>query len=195
MKKNKVDTFIGHGKIVGKNEISVALQEGGNQTLAVENIIIATGSEVTPLPPVPVDNEGGKIVDSTGGLNNIKSVPKRMAVIGGGYIGLEMGSVYNRLGTEVHVIEFLDRLVPAMDTEITKEFQKTLKKQGMKFKLSTKVTASEVSGETVKLTMEPSNGEGESKVEEFDVVLVSTGRRPYTQGTSDSFSCASSLER
>ena len=136
-----------------------------------------------------------------------------MAVIGGGYIGLEMGSVYNRLGTEVHVVEFLDRLVPAMDTEITKEFQKvrrwfffihlfilffslpppppasltpsptqTLKKQGMKFMLSTKVTASEVSGETVKLTMEPSNGEGESKVEEFDVVLVSTGRRPFTQG-------------
>lgn len=181
MKKNKVDTLLGHGKIIGKNEVSVAAADGSNKTVTAENILIATGSEVTPLPPVPVDNAGGKVVDSTGALNNIEHIPKTMAVIGGGVIGLEMGSVYERLGTKVTVIEFLDSILPTMDKEITKEFTKTLKRQGMKFKMETKVTSSEVTGDGVKLTVEPSAG-GESKEENFDVVLVATGRRPFTGG-------------
>ncbi|GMH48576.1 hypothetical protein TrRE_jg407, partial [Triparma retinervis] len=142
--------------------------------------MIATGSEVTPLPPVPVDNSVGKIVDSTGALD-IPTIPSKMAVIGGGVIGLEMGSVWSRLGTEVTVIEFMDRLCPAMDVELTKKFQTTLKKQGFKFKMKTKVTESKVTEGGVELTMEPSKG-GEEKKDEYDIVLVATGRRPYTEG-------------
>lgn len=181
MKKNKVETLLGHGKIIGKNEISVAMSDGSNKSIQTENIIIATGSEVTPLPPVPVNNEGGQVVDSTGALNNIKKVPKTMAVVGGGVIGLEMGSVYSRLGTEVTVIEFLDRICPTMDEGLTKEFQKNLKKQGIKFKLSHKVSSSEVGGDGVTLNVEPSKG-GDVKAEKYDVVLVATGRRPFTKG-------------
>jgi dihydrolipoamide dehydrogenase len=126
-----------------------------------------------------VDNAAMKIVDSTGALE-ISKVPAKMAVIGGGVIGLEMGSVWARLGSEVTVIEFLDRICPAMDLELTKKFQQTLKKQGLKFKLKTKVTTSEVMDNGgVKLTMEPSKG-GDVKEDTYDIVLVATGRRPYT---------------
>jgi dihydrolipoamide dehydrogenase len=180
-KKYGVDYIQGHGKIIGATEISVALNDGGNRTVSCDNMIIASGSEPTPLPPVPVDNEGLKIVDSTGALN-INKIPEKMAVIGGGVIGLEMGSVWRRLGTEVTVIEFLDAIIPGTDKEIVKTFQRSLKKQGMKFKLKTKVTASELlENDKVKLTMEPSKG-GDPKEEEYDVVLVSTGRRPFTEG-------------
>ena len=179
-KKYGVEYFKGKGKIAGPNSVSVAKQEGGDESIDTKNILIATGSEVTPLPPVPVDNEGQKIVDSTGALE-FKKIPGRMAVIGGGVIGLEMGSVWSRLGAEVHVIEFMDKICPAMDTELTKKFQTTLKKQGFKFKLKTKVTKSEASDDGVTLTMEPSKG-GDAKEEKYDVVLVATGRRPYTEG-------------
>lgn len=180
-KKYGVDYVQGHGKIIGATEVSVALNDGGNSTLTSDNIIIASGSEPTPLPPVPVDNEGLKVVDSTGALN-INKIPEKMAVIGGGVIGLEMGSVWRRLGTEVTVIEFLDAIIPGTDKEIVKTFQRSLKKQGMKFKLKTKVTASEVlDNGKVKLSMEPSKG-GDSTEQDFDVVLVSTGRRPFTEG-------------
>jgi dihydrolipoamide dehydrogenase len=179
-KKYGVDYIKGKGKIVGANQISADLNDGGNQTVGVKNILIATGSEVTPLPPVPVDNAGGMIVDSTGALE-LKSVPDSMVVIGGGYIGLEMGSVYQRLGAEVTCVEFLDRIVPAMDVEIGKEFQKGLKGQGMQFKMSTKVSAAEVVGDKVKLTLEPAAG-GEAETMEVGCVLVSIGRRPFTQG-------------
>jgi dihydrolipoamide dehydrogenase len=135
---------------------------------------------VTPLPPVPVDNASGKIVDSTGALD-IQSIPEKMAVIGGGVIGLEMGSVWSRLGSQVTVIEFMDRICPAMDKELTKKFQTTLKKQGFKFQMKTKVMKSEIEGEKVKLTTEKAAGGGE-KEQEFDLVLVATGRRPYTEG-------------
>mmetsp|Transcript_1135 Transcript_1135/g.2503 ORF Transcript_1135/g.2503 Transcript_1135/m.2503 type:complete len:506 (-) Transcript_1135:1025-2542(-) len=179
--KYGVDYFKGKGSLTGPNGVSVTLNEGGEQALDTKNILIATGSEVTPLPPVPVDNDGQKIVDSTGALD-IAAVPETMAVIGGGVIGLEMGSVWSRLGTEVTVIEFMDRLLPSMDQETTKKFQSTLKKQGFKFQLKTKVMASEVTGDgKVKLTTEPSKG-GDSKEQEFDTVLVATGRRPYTDG-------------
>mmetsp|Transcript_12110 Transcript_12110/g.28724 ORF Transcript_12110/g.28724 Transcript_12110/m.28724 type:complete len:501 (-) Transcript_12110:221-1723(-) len=180
LKKYGVDYVKGKGKITGPNGVEVALTEGGSESLDTKNIVIATGSEVTPLPPVPVDNAGGKIVDSTGALE-INKIPDKMAVIGGGVIGLEMGSVWSRLGAEVTVIEFLDRILPSNDTEVSKKFQTILKKQGFKFNLKTKVTKSEVQDDGVLLTTEPSKG-GDVKEEKYDVVLVSTGRRPYTDG-------------
>ena len=181
LKKYKVDYVVGKGSLAGTNSVKVAMNDGSpDQTLETKNVVIATGSEVTPLPPVPVDNAGGKIVDSTGALD-ISKVPGKMAVIGGGVIGLEMGSVWSRLGADVTVIEFLDRICPAMDQELTKKFQQTLKKQGFKFNLKTKVTSSEVTSDGVKLTTEPSKG-GDAKEEVYDLVLVATGRRPYTDG-------------
>ncbi|CAJ1917468.1 unnamed protein product [Cylindrotheca closterium] len=180
LKKYGVDYFKGKGKISGPNSVGVELNDGGSESLDTKNVLIATGSEVTPLPPVPVDNAGGKIVDSTGALD-IDKVPAKMAVIGGGVIGLEMGSVWSRLGAEVTVIEFLDKICPSMDTELTKKFQTTLKKQGFKFKMKTKVTESAATDSGVVLTMEPSKG-GDSTQETYDVVLVATGRRPYTEG-------------
>mmetsp|Transcript_7536 Transcript_7536/g.12561 ORF Transcript_7536/g.12561 Transcript_7536/m.12561 type:complete len:500 (+) Transcript_7536:56-1555(+) len=181
-KKHKVDYFKGKGKLAGPNAVSVELNDaaGGMETLDTKNIVIATGSEVSPLPPVPVDNAGMKIVDSTGALE-IDKIPTNMAVVGGGVIGLEMGSVWSRLGTNVTVIEFMDRLCPSMDLELTKKFQTTLKKQGFKFQLKTKVVKSEVTANGVKITTEPSKG-GDTKETEYDIVLVATGRRPYTDG-------------
>jgi len=179
-KKYGVEYFKGKGKLSGANSVNVDLNGGGSESLDAKNILIATGSEVTPLPPVPVDNEAGKIVDSTGALD-INKIPENMAVIGGGVIGLEMGSVWSRLGANVTVIEFMDRLCPSMDKELTKKFQTTLKKQGFKFNLKTKVVKSEVTGDGVKLTTEPAKG-GDAKEATYDVVLVATGRRPYTEG-------------
>lgn len=180
LKKHKVDYFKGKGSLTGPNGVSVALNEGGTESLDAKNIVLATGSEVTPLPPVPVDNDGGKIVDSTGALD-ISSVPETMAVVGGGVIGLEMGSVWSRLGTKVTVIEFMDRLCPAMDQELTKKFQTTLKKQKFKFQLKTKVMKSVVEEDGVTLSTEAAKG-GKEKEEKYDIVLVATGRRPYTDG-------------
>ena len=179
-KKYGVDYVKGYGKLSGTNEVSVDLLEGGSSTLSTKNVMIATGSEVSPLPPVPVDNDGGRIVDSTGALV-LDEVPEKMIVIGAGVIGLEMGSVWRRLGAEVTVVEFLDRITPGIDTEVAKKFQQIMKKQGMKFKMGTKVTASEVTGSGVTLTCEPSQG-GDSETLEADVVLVATGRRPFTGG-------------
>lgn len=179
LKKYKVDYLKGKGSLSGPNTVSVALNDGGEQSLDTKNILIATGSEVTPLPPVPVDNAGGKIVDSTGALD-ISEIPKTMAVVGGGVIGLEMGSVWSRLGTEVTVIEFMDRVCPSMDQELTKKFQTTLKKQGFKFQLKTKVMESNVEADGVTLKTEAAAG-GKEKTQKFDTVLVATGRRPYTE--------------
>mmetsp|Transcript_18684 Transcript_18684/g.26356 ORF Transcript_18684/g.26356 Transcript_18684/m.26356 type:complete len:506 (-) Transcript_18684:350-1867(-) len=180
LNKYNVDYFKGKGSLSGANAVSVALNDGGSETLDTKNIVIATGSEVTPLPPVPVDNAGGKVVDSTGALD-ISEIPKSMAVVGGGVIGLEMGSVWSRLGTDVTVIEFMDRLCPAMDTELTKKFQTTLKKQGFKFQLKTKVMESIVEDDGVTLKTEAAAG-GKEKEAKYDIVLVATGRRPYTDG-------------
>jgi dihydrolipoamide dehydrogenase len=163
LKKHKVDYFVGKGSLSGPNGVAVTLNAGGNENLSTKHIIIATGSEVTPLPPVPVNNALGKIVDSTGALD-ISTVPNSMAVIGGGVIGLEMGSVWSRLGSKVTVIEFMDRLCPAMDQELTKKFQATLKKQGFQFKLKTKVVKSEVLGDSVAITTEPSKVRYTSRV-------------------------------
>jgi dihydrolipoamide dehydrogenase len=178
-KKYKVDYIKGFGKLSGANSVAVDLNDGGNQSVDAKNIILAVGSEVTPLPPVPVDNAGGKIVDSTGALE-ISKIPEHLVVVGGGVIGLEMGSVWARLGSKVTVVEFLGGICGNMDKETANAFQKILKKQGMTFQMNTKVTSSEVTDSGVKLTTEPAAG-GEVSTLEADVVLVSTGRRPFTK--------------
>jgi len=177
-KKNKVIYVKGHGKLTSAKQVTVALTDGGEEVLNTKNILIATGSEPASLPTIPVDEE--TIVTSTGALE-LKEIPKRMVVVGGGVIGLELGSVYSRLGTEVTVVEFLNRIVPGTDSEIAKAFQTELKKQGFKFMLSTKVDAAVKTPTGVKLTISPAKG-GDAKELEADVVLVSTGRRPYTEG-------------
>ena len=171
-KKNKVDYIKGEGVISGANEVTV-----GKDTYQAKNIIIATGSDVMPLPGVELDEK--TIVSSTGALE-LKAVPKHLAVIGGGVIGLELGSVWSRLGAKVTVIEFLDRITPSMDNEVTKAFQKTLEKQGFEFKLGMKVTGAKKSKDGVTLTYEPSKG-GKAEKLEADVVLVAIGRKAYTE--------------
>ena len=170
-KKNKVDWLKGAGRISAPGQVSV-----DDKTYGAKHIVIATGSESIPLPGVTVDE--ARIVSSTGALE-LDAVPKRMVVIGGGYIGLELGSVWHRLGAEVTVIEYLDKLVPGMDGEIGKTFERVLGKQGLKFRLSTKVTGAVANETGVELTVEPAKG-GPAETLQADVVLVSIGRRPYT---------------
>ena len=174
-KKNKIEWLKGHGTFEGPNTVKVA-----DRTVTAKNIVIATGSSVTPLPGVEVDNAKGRIVDSTGALE-LAEVPKRMVVIGGGVIGLELGSVWKRLGAEVIVVEFLDQILPGMDGEVRKEANKIFKKQGFDLRLSTKVIGAKDNGKSVTLTVEPSAG-GAAETIEADVVLVSIGRRPNTDG-------------
>jgi len=174
-KKNKVDWLKGRAAFVDAHTVEVA----GKQVKA-KNVVIATGSSVTPLPGVEIDNAGGVVVDSTGALE-LTSVPRKMVVIGGGVIGLELGSVWRRLGAEVTVVEFLDQLLPGMDGEVRKEAGKLFKKQGMALKLSTKVTGVAVNGKTATVTVEPAAG-GAAETLEADVVLVSIGRRPNVDG-------------
>jgi dihydrolipoamide dehydrogenase len=177
-KKNKVTYVVGKGKITKPGQVTATLNKGGEEVLNTKNILIATGSEPSTLPGLDVDEE--KIVTSTGALS-LKEVPKSMVVIGGGVIGLEMGSVYSRLGTKVTVVEFLDRITPGIDTEIANTFMKSLKKQKFNFKMKTKVTGAVKSADGVTLTLEPAAG-GASEELTADVVLVATGRRPYTEG-------------
>lgn len=177
-KKNKVTYVKGAGKLAAPGEVAVDLADGGEEKIATKNIMIATGSEVATLPPVPIDEE--TIVSSTGALK-LEKVPEKMVVIGGGVIGLEMGSVWRRLGAQVTVVEFLNRIVPGVDKEIADNFLRILKKQKMKFKLGTKVVASRKEGGKVLLDVEASKG-GKPDTIEADVVLVATGRRPHTQG-------------
>ena len=174
-KKNKIDWLKGQASFEGPNRVKV-----GDRTVTAKNIVIATGSSVTPLPGVDVDNSKHKIVDSTGALA-LPAVPKRMVVIGGGVIGLELGSVWRRLGAEVIVVEFLDEILPGMDGEVRKEAHKIFKKQGFDIRTGTKVTKAEVKGDTVTLTVEPAKG-GAAETIDADVVLVSIGRRPNTDG-------------
>ncbi|MEZ0260905.1 MAG: dihydrolipoyl dehydrogenase, partial [Alphaproteobacteria bacterium] len=175
-KKNKVDHLIGLGTITGPNTIEISGKE--KKTVTAKNIVIATGSESTPLNGVPVDEK--QIVSSTGSLV-LDKVPATMAVIGGGVIGLELGSVWMRLGSKVTVIEYMDRLLPGSDLEVSKEMKKIMTKQGMELKLSTKVTGAQVSKDKVTLTLEPANG-GPAEKLEVENVLLSIGRRPYTTG-------------
>jgi dihydrolipoamide dehydrogenase len=170
--KNKVTYIKGHGTIVGKGAVKIDDKE----LLKTNHIVISTGSEIMELPGVKIDEK--KIVSSTGALS-LNAVPKHMVVIGGGYIGLEMGSVWRRLGSKVTVVEFLDRIVPGMDGEVGKQFHKILEKQGMEFKLGTKVTGAKSSDKGVELLLEPAKG-GDAEKLNADVVLVSIGRRPNT---------------
>ena len=178
MKKNKVTYFAGRGTIAGQGRVTVAGNDGSTQQLITKNIVIATGSEPTPLPGVQVDQK--VIVDSTGALS-LSAVPKSLVVIGAGIIGLELGSVWRRLGAQVTVVEFLDRITPGMDTELATAFKRALEKQGMTFKLGTKVTSARPNGKGVDLTLEPAAGGAQEKLS-ADVVLVAIGRRPFTQG-------------
>jgi len=177
-KKNKVTYLVGHGRIAGPGKVEVELNDGGKKTLEAKNIVIATGSESTPLPGVEVDEK--RIVSSTGALE-LEKVPQHLVVIGAGYIGLEMGAVWQRLGAEVTVVEFLDRVTPGMDGEVSKQFQRILEKQGLAFKLGTKVTGVDKKGKKLKVTVEPAKG-GDALTIECDIVLVAIGRRPFTQG-------------
>ncbi len=174
-KKNKVDWKKGRATFVDAHTVQV-----GEETVTAKDVIIATGSTVTPLKGVEIDNDKQVVVDSTGALE-LRKVPEKMVVIGGGVIGLELGSVWRRLGSEVIVVEFLDQLLPGMDMDIRKEAAKIFKKQGMQLMLSTKVTGLSVDGERATLTIEPAAG-GEATTLDADCVLVSIGRRPNVDG-------------
>jgi len=178
MKKNKVDYIKGWGRIDGPGKVVVKAEDGSETVLETKNIVIATGSEPTPLPGVTIDNK--RIVDSTGALS-LPEAPKSLIVVGAGVIGLELGSVWKRLGAEVTVVEFLDRILPGTDTEVANAFQKILTKQGFKFKLASKVTGATAGDKQVQLTLEPVAG-GDAETLQADYVLVAIGRRPFTEG-------------
>lgn len=178
MKKNKITTFHGTGKIKAPGVVEVTDENGKTTAINTKNICIATGSDVAQIPGIEIDEKS--IVSSTGALE-LSKVPEKMIVVGAGVIGLELGSVWRRLGSKVTVIEFLDRILPGMDTEVASQFQKLLKKQGIDFKLSSKVTSVDKANGKTTVTIEPSAG-GEPETIETDVVLVSIGRIPFTQG-------------
>lgn len=178
LRKNKVEWVKGWGRIDGPGRVQVKLHEGGERLLETQHIVIATGSEPTPLPGVTIDN--ARILDSTGALS-LPEVPRHLVVIGAGVIGLELGSVWRRLGSQVTVVEYLERICPGLDGETAKTLQRTLSKQGMSFKLGTKVTGAQTSKSGVTLTLELAAG-GASETLEADYVLVAIGRRPYTKG-------------
>ncbi|MGV2979663.1 dihydrolipoyl dehydrogenase [Camelimonas sp. ID_303_24] len=177
-KKNKIDSFIGAGRITAPNAVEVTAEDGAKSTLETKAIVIATGSDVMPLKGVEIDEK--RIVSSTGALE-LGKVPGRLVVIGAGVIGLELGSVWRRLGAEVEVIEFLDRILPGMDEEVAKQAQRLFQKQGVKFRLGAKVTGAKATAKGVTLTVEPAAG-GEAEQVQADVVLVAIGRKPYTEG-------------
>ncbi len=182
-RKNKVTYLKGMGRLVGNGKVEVIADGGAAETVTAKNIVIATGSDVTPLKGVDIDEKA--IVSSTGALA-LEKVPEHLVVIGGGVIGLELGSVWRRLGAKVTVVEFLDRIVATMDAETGASFQKVLAKQGIEFKLGTKVTAAKQAGGKVTLTLEPAKG-GATEELLGDVVLVAIGRRPYVDGLALEF--------
>jgi dihydrolipoamide dehydrogenase len=177
-KKNKVESFRGKARIVAPGKVEVGAGNGKAQTIEAKAIVIATGSDVARLPGIEIDEK--RIVSSTGALELAK-VPERLLVVGAGVIGLELGSVWRRLGAKVEVVEFLDRILPGMDNEIARQFQRIQEKQGVKFRLGSKVTGVDTKGKTLKATVEPAAG-GKSETIEADVVLVAIGRVPYTEG-------------
>lgn len=177
-KKNKVTHIQGYASFKNNSTILVKKEDGSSEEVQAKNFVIATGSEVTPLPNVTIDEE--KIISSTGALE-LKSVPKKMVVIGAGVIGLELGSVYNRLGSQVEVVEFLPKITPTMDDEISKNFKKILESQGLKFIMETKVTGVEKTANGVKVYIENVK-DGAKSVIEADVCLVAIGRRAFTKG-------------
>ena len=177
-KKNKIEPFHGTGRILGPGKVEVKAADGKTQVLETKSIVIATGSDVAKLKGIEIDEK--RIVSSTGALT-LDKVPEKLLVIGAGVIGLELGSVWRRLGAEVTVVEFLDRVLPGMDSEICRQAQRIFEKQGIIFRLGSKVTAVDASGKKLKVKIEPAKG-GDAQMLEADVVLVSIGRVPYTEG-------------
>ena len=188
LKKNKIDAYIGAGRIAAPGKVEVKGSDGKTQTLDTKSIVIATGSDVARLKGIEIDEK--RIVSSTGALS-LPAVPKDLLVVGAGVIGLELGSVWRRLGANVTVVEFMDGALPGMDGEVRKQAQRLFEKQGMKFKLSSKVTAVDTSGKRLKAKVEPAKG-GAAETIEADVVLVSIGRVPFTDGLGLEGSSASS---
>jgi dihydrolipoamide dehydrogenase len=178
MKKNKIDVIHGTGRILDTGKVEIASADGKTQTVDTKNIVIATGSDIARLKGIEIDEK--RIVSSTGALS-LDKVPGKLLIVGAGVIGLELGSVWHRLGSEVTVVEFLDRILPGMDGEIARQFQRLLEKQGFKFKLGAKVTGVDTSGKTLKASVEPAAG-GAAETLDADVVLVCIGRVPYTDG-------------
>ena len=178
LKKNKIDAFQGMGRIEAAGKVTVTADDGQSRTLETQNIVIATGSDIARLPKIEIDEK--TIVSSTGALE-LETVPGKMLVIGAGVIGLELGSVWRRLGAEVHVVEFLERILPGMDGEVAKQFQRILTKQGMTFQVGSKVTGVRKEASGVMVTIEPAAG-GDAEERFADVVLVCIGRVPFTEG-------------
>src|ERR1700704_4683781 len=170
-KKNKVEAIVGEAKIVAPGKVAVA-SKAGTREISTKHIVIATGSDVAPLPGIAIDEK--RIVSSTGALS-LNPVPKRLLVVGAGVIGLELGSVWRRLGSEVLVIEFLDRIVPGVDGEVARQFQRLLERQGMTFKLASKVVGVETRGDSLSVAVEPAKG-GARENFDADVMLVAIGR-------------------
>jgi len=177
-KKNKIDTFHGEGRIAAPGKVEVKAEDGKTQTLEAKAIVIATGSDVARLNGIDIDEK--RVVSSTGALDLAK-VPQKLLVVGAGIIGMELGSVWRRLGAEVTVVEFLDHILPGLDSEIARQFQRIQQRQGIAFKLSSKVTGVDTSGKMLKVKVEPVEGGGAETIE-ADVVLVAIGRVPYTEG-------------
>ena len=178
-KKNKIDAFHGSGRIAGPGQVEVTAEDGGKQTVETKAIVIATGSDSTPLPGVDIDEQ--RVVTSTGSLE-LTSVPKRLLVVGAGVIGLEIGSVWRRLGSEVTVVEFLDRILPGMDNEVARQSQRIFAKQGLVFRLGSKVTGVAQGKDGLEVSVAPAKGDGAAETLAADIVLVAIGRRPYTDG-------------
>jgi dihydrolipoamide dehydrogenase len=177
-KKNKIEAFHGAGRIAAPGKVEVKAADGKTQTLETKNIVIATGSDVARLPGIDIDEK--RVVSSTGALDLAK-VPQKLLVVGAGIIGMELGSVWRRLGAEVTVVEFLDHILPGLDSEIARQFQRIQQRQGIAFKLSSKVTGVDTSGKSLKVKVEPVDG-GAAGTIDADVVLVAIGRVPYTEG-------------
>ncbi len=178
-KKNKIETFHGAGRIVARGKVEVKGDDGKTQTLETKNIVIATGSDVARLNGIDIDEK--RIVSSTGALE-LPKVPEKLLVVGAGIIGLELGSVWRRLGAQVTIVEFLDHILPGIDGEVGRQFHRLLQKQGVAFKLSSKVTTIDTAGKTLKVKVEPAAAGGATETMEADVVLVAIGRVPYTEG-------------
>ena len=178
MKKNKIDTYTGTGSIAAAGKVTVTADDGSKQDLETKNIVIATGSDVAGIPGVDVDIDEKVIVSSTGALE-LEKVPGKMVVVGGGVIGLELGSVWSRLGADVTVVEYLDTILGGMDKDVSKQFKKIMEKQGVKFELGAKVTGVKKADSGGTVTFEPVKG-GDAKSIGADIVLIATGRKPYT---------------
>src|SRR5580700_11414909 len=178
-KKNKIETFRGTGRIAAPGKVEVKAEDGKSQVLETKNIVIATGSDVARLNGIDIDEK--RVVSSTGALDFSK-VPQKLLIVGAGIIGLELGSVWRRLGAEVMIVEFLDHVLPGIDREIANQFHRMLQKQGLTFKLSSKVTGVDASGKTLKVKVEPAAGGGAAETLDADIVLVAIGRVPFTEG-------------